>query len=107
MSCKVNSEWFEKYIELKDGTKVQYKDFMTKKNDFQINCLACNCAINVKHKGFAAVTQHTGRDKHGTNMEIKFNKNQSKFEAVKPSEQSSNANTDMRLFIPTTKEATT
>lgn len=80
--CKVNTEWFQKYTALKDGTRIQFKDFLTKHSDFELNCLACKCKINVKSKGIAAVSQHIGKEKHETSMEIQFNKNQSKFEVT-------------------------
>ena len=80
LSCKVNNDWFELEFEMKDKSKVKYREFLKKENDFALKCSPCDSTINVKSKGFAAVTQHLKRNKHIENMEIKFNKNQSKIE---------------------------
>lgn len=86
--CKVNNDWLQKKVKLKDGCEVLYKDFLKKKSEFELNCLACDSTINVKSKGQAAVSQHIVSEKHEVNMQTKFGKNQLKIQ-----------NNDIRLFV--------
>ena len=113
MSCKVDNDWFELEFGMKDKSKLKYKEFLKKEDDFALKCSTCDSTINVISKGFAAVTQNLKRNKHIENMEVKFNKNQSEIEVIKSAApftrdgNTESASAQVRLFIPTTKGATT
>lgn len=107
---KFSPEWLERLIVF-DGKSIPSKNFLARHSDFEAKCLVCQSIINVKNKGYSALTQHMNSDKHKENMKVKFNECQQKLkfnvnvDSEQPTSSGTQTTTTLQLLSP--KEETT